>query len=98
MTNEERQTRRVDALALLCLVAGAIGVGLVFLRLPLVALVLSVGAIVLALVSRRRMRVHANLRGARLGLLGIILGGIGVFLVVIPYLLAPILIAMGRLT
>ncbi|RNE66979.1 hypothetical protein [Cryobacterium tepidiphilum] len=93
-----RPARRLDALAVLSAVAGAAGLAAVFLRLPLVALVLAIGAIVIALVSRRRLRADDSLRGARLGVLGIVLGAIGGFLVVFPYLLAPILIAMGKLT
>jgi len=86
MSEDERaQARPVDPAALVSAAAGivaALGAGA-----PAIAGVLAVVAISLALVSRRRLRRDASLRGARAGVVGVVLG-IGVLAVaIVPWLL-----------
>lgn len=71
--------------------------GLVTWRTTLLALALALGALAVAIVSTR-MRRAQDLRRSSWALLGLVLGWSAVALAVLPYLLAPILIAMGKLT
>lgn len=94
MTGQNR-SRSKDALAILSPVLGVLG--LLTVRTTLLALALALAAIVVAIISTRTRRADGR-RRSRWALLGLILGWVAIALAVLPYLLAPILIAMGKLT